>query len=178
MRTCRVIEDGARCVRSHHAKGLCKAHYKQWQKHGTTTDIGVNRRGSLTCRVIEDGARCTRLYHARDFCLSHYERWRKYGTPLGFSPHGPRNKKRKVVGYVGAHRRLTRERGPASEQTCRCGEQAADWAYNHTDPNERTELTGHNAGYVFSLDPARYVPLCKLCHKTFDRGIALCFTDT
>lgn len=47
-----------------------------------------------------------------------------------------------------------------------CGDQAAEWSYDHTDSNEHVSPEG----YPFSSDPDRYVPLCVSCHRTFDRN--------
>lgn len=70
--------------------------------------------------------------------------------------------------YQAVHKRIRRERGPASEHVCaRCGQQARDWAYDHTDPNElTTQWYGKTVAY--SPDVDHYVPLCRLCHYRMD----------
>lgn len=67
--------------------------------------------------------------------------------------------------YEAAHQRVRSLRGRASEYVCDCGEQAAQWAYDHSDPNELVSVT---RGCVYSTDPARYTPMCALCHKRYD----------
>lgn len=74
-----------------------------------------------------------------------------------------------VVGYRGAHMRVLAARGPASDHWCvsGCGDPASDWAYDNADPDER--VATHNGSRVrYSLDPARYRPLCRRCHRRFD----------
>jgi len=62
------------------------------------------------------------------------------------------------------HGRVKTLRGPASAHPCQhCGGTSRDWAYDHADPDERTDPEG-----PFSLDPKRYMPLCVTCHKRFD----------
>lgn len=69
-----------------------------------------------------------------------------------------------VVSYRAAHKRIERARGRATEHACSCGDRAAQWAYDGTDPNELTER-----GLAYSLDVMRYVPMCVPCHTAFDR---------
>lgn len=71
-----------------------------------------------------------------------------------------------TVAYKGAHRRIARLWGKARQYSCiSCGEQATDWAYDGTDPNQ---LVGPN-GSSYSLDPIFYMPMCRSCHFTMDR---------
>jgi hypothetical protein len=59
-----------------------------------------------------------------------------------------------AVGYGGAHHRVRRARGPASEYLCAdCGEQAAHWSQVHG-------MTG--------LEPEHYAPRCVSCHGRYD----------
>lgn len=69
------------------------------------------------------------------------------------------------VGYAAVHARLRRGKGKASAFQCiQCGDQAKDWAYDHTDPDERFDADG-----PYSLDPDRYHPMCRPCHLALDR---------
>ena len=73
-----------------------------------------------------------------------------------------------MVNYVGAHKRVRAARGNASDQDCaHCGGRAAQWAYDHEDPNE---ITGswHGRKITYSGDPNHYIPLCPKCHVKFD----------
>lgn len=82
-----------------------------------------------------------------------------------------RGKLKSTITYNGMHRRIRRLRGRALEHLCTCGAQAREWAYDHCDPNERTEIVtvGNWTGVViYSLDALHYVPLCKSCHRRMD----------
>lgn len=68
-----------------------------------------------------------------------------------------------TVGYLGARFRLYKVRGKASEHTCPCGKKARDWAYDHSDAEEKVVGTGRLAGIAYSLDPAHYVAMCRKC---------------
>jgi hypothetical protein len=76
-----------------------------------------------------------------------------------------------VVGYLGAHDRLRRDRGRAKEHQCvDCGDQAEQWSYDHADPDELsgTQGTKGTTPYPYSLKPEHYDPRCKSCHVAFD----------
>lgn len=62
---------------------------------------------------------------------------------------------------------MRRLKGPASAHNCPCGRLAQDWAYQGGDPNERVDP---KLGYVFSLDPDRYLPMCHSCHLRMDNA--------
>lgn len=75
-----------------------------------------------------------------------------------------------VVSYAGAHTRVRRKLGPAKNRLCvDCGQRAAEWSYNHQDPNEITGpcRTG-GMMLVYSTDPDHYEARCKPCHRLFD----------
>lgn len=70
--------------------------------------------------------------------------------------------------YKSMHKRLRRERGPASNYACaECGRQASHWSYIGGDPNE---LHGMNREWrcAYSADPAYYVPRYVSCHFRLD----------
>lgn len=76
-----------------------------------------------------------------------------------------------MVGYTGAHERVRRLHGSASQYACPCGAPATDWAYNHQDPNEvRGEVAtrGKVTVLAWSLDPSFYDALCRWCHRARD----------
>lgn len=76
-------------------------------------------------------------------------------------------------------RRVRAERGPASGQVCaECGAPAAVWSYDGADSDERIDRAarpdaggddhtgaGDGRGRRYSLDPARYRPRCRFCHR-------------
>lgn len=71
------------------------------------------------------------------------------------------------IGYGAAHDRVRALHGSASGHACRhCAGQAAHWAYDHTDPDEKHDPEEG----VYSPDPIRYMPLCASCHKRFDNA--------
>lgn len=72
--------------------------------------------------------------------------------------------------YQAVHARLRHTRGPARQHRCKeCGEQATQWAYDRSDPNELTDtVDGQTVHY--SADLARYEPLCRPCHASRDNG--------
>lgn len=76
----------------------------------------------------------------------------------------PPNWRGETVGYSGVHHRLRKELGHADTHGCACGATAADWAYNHLDPDQRY----HN-GMPYSIHAEYYKPMCKKCHRSFDR---------
>jgi hypothetical protein len=124
------------------------------------------------CKV-ED---CSTDLYAREFCKLHYRRFRAHGDPLivkrggtyrGRGPAG-NNWKGRNINYRSAHMRTQRMRGKADLYLCECGQRAKDWAYDYTDPDP---LTGLNGKYVmtYSPDVERYTPMCRACHKVFDK---------
>lgn len=67
--------------------------------------------------------------------------------------------------YDTAHDNVKLLRGSASLYECVCGEQALDWAYQHTaeSPFFRED------GRPFSSNPCDYAPMCRSCHTRLDR---------
>lgn len=73
-----------------------------------------------------------------------------------------------AISYLGMHDRLRSLRGLAKSHPCvDCGRSARDWSYNGGDPHERTELV-NGSRLAFSVDPGRYSPRCRKCHKRYD----------
>lgn len=75
--------------------------------------------------------------------------------------------------YTAAHKRLRRDQGLASRHVCPCGAQAAEWAYDHADPDELTGpvYAGSKVWAAYSLDPDHYVAMCVLCHRRMDSAL-------
>lgn len=68
--------------------------------------------------------------------------------------------------YQQAHAYVVDAHGPASHSPCKfCGAFAAEWAYDHADPNEI-----YRDGYLWSENTAHYIPLCRRDHRAFDRA--------
>lgn len=75
---------------------------------------------------------------------------------------------RPVVSYAQAHLRLKKDLGRPSQYACTsCGAPAREWAYMGSDPDELVER-----GMKYSLDQARYAPMCRACHRRYDRALA------
>jgi hypothetical protein len=148
---------------------MCQAHYFQTRRHGhiTTAKIGPYR----TPGCKEPG--CDQPHDSLGWCTMHYTRWRRHGDPGHVGKPDPKpgelnhNWQGDSIGYGGHHLRLRHQRGPAAAHPCQhCGAPARHWAYDHTDPAERTDPA---TGCPYSTDPGRYIPLCQSCHGRFDR---------
>ncbi|MBF4625532.1 hypothetical protein [Clavibacter sp. VKM Ac-2872] len=76
--------------------------------------------------------------------------------------------RRTATTYHAVHDRLTVDRGRAAEHDCAdCGGPAAQWSYDHADPDELAaeDIKGRP---LYSLDPDHYQPRCVPCHKVLD----------
>lgn len=72
------------------------------------------------------------------------------------------------VKYAAAHIRVQVAKGAAAEHACvDCGLGASDWSYEGGDLDELVEIIN---GYPrrYSLDPDRYQPRCRSCHRIKD----------
>lgn len=121
---------------------------------------------SLNCAV--DG--CDRgVYNlANGWCNMHYVRYWRTGT-VEERPKPLRGD----LSYAGAHQRVRRELGRASDNPCvKCGRQATDWAYDRTDPSECVGYQSYMRRCVYSQWPEFYMPLCRDCHTALDNGAA------
>lgn len=149
------------CDRKHQGRGYCDTHLQRFIKYGDPGPAEIEaRRPGATCSV--EG--CEGPHRGRGYCDKHYQRWVKYGDPLGA--------KTPAATYSAIHFRLRKERGRAGGMTCvRCGGPAVQWAYDHTDPDERWDPA---SGLPFSLDLDRYQPLCLSCHRRLDAPRKTC----
>jgi hypothetical protein len=69
--------------------------------------------------------------------------------------------------YWKVHRAVKDIHGPAKLHDCAfCSRDAHDWAYNHRDSNEG--VAKYNS-CAYSNDPNFYIPLCRPCHRRFDK---------
>jgi hypothetical protein len=128
------------------------------------TPTGTGRTGIRRCgafgRVCSVPG-CGRAHLARGYCRPHYLRWQRRATPLPEVPIVARS--RGSNSYAAALRRVRTLRGPASAQKCaECTGPAALWSYDGADLDERTDAA---RGTRYSLDPARYRPRCRFCHR-------------
>lgn len=115
---------------------------------------------------------------ALGYCGTHYRRVLRHGDPsvVRTSPRGalsPFWKRDGQVSYPTAHKRVYVARGRADAHSCvDCGQQAREWSYDRTDPDELTATVLNGSGapvaVQYSSDPGRYSPRCKSCHNVFD----------
>lgn len=78
--------------------------------------------------------------------------------------------KQVVVGYSGAHRRITRLLGKASTQQCAdCIEVGAHWTYLGDCPEELVQVGGQTDGLRYCLHPEHYTSRCIVHHRAYDR---------
>ncbi len=169
-RTCTI--EG--CERRHKAHGWCEAHYARWKRLGDPGPVDVLPRRPRRRECVIEG--CESKREARGWCELHYKRWKAHGDPntilstrRHFLPTGDQhpNWRGDAVGYVAAHQRVRAKHGAASTRVCGCGEPAAEWAYDHGDPNEQRD----DRGCRYSTNPGHYHPMCIPCHRQLDRGV-------
>ena len=156
--TCSV----AQCERPAKSRGWCHAHYMFWYKNRTEPTGAVRKWGQRrTVKCAVDG--CESAFALNGYCAAHWKRVEKYGDP-GSAEIKPRSVG-DAADYALAHARLKKTRGPASNHGCvGCESPAQHWAYDHRDPNEKTD----HRGYSYSLKAEHYRPMCVKCHKRFD----------
>ena len=132
-----------------------RAHTAPAAEHRSTAPVRVC--AALGCDRTDEHGRLP-----RGWCGKHYQRWRKTGRvddPRDSTP----------LSYGGVHDRLRAAYGPASDYSCvACCSPAAQWAYDHSDPDELRGVGGSGDGLPYSLDLHRYHPLCWSCHQGVD----------
>lgn len=158
------------CDRQAARRGWCIAHYSRWQKSGDPGPAEVRKRAQVHPMVCGVSG-CSAPYLASGYCQMHYDGFRRGRNDFKSDARNRRgaahpNWSGGGIGYSALHMRLRAYRGDASKLSCaHCGGRAAQWAYDYADPSA---LRDENSGLVYSLDLARYMPLCVSCHKVFD----------
>lgn len=164
-RTCEV-EGCGRAPRSPKA-ALCNAHYFRKWRTGKTGAAEVWDRHRKPCTVAEcDGVADGGL----GLCSKHYQRVRSHGSADVVLPnhrYGDDHwawKADPEVSYHNIHQRVRAACGAAEDHACvTCGGRARQWAYDHSDPDERSSKNG-----PYSSSVQHYQPMCVPCHKRFD----------
>ena len=167
--TC-AVDDCGKPVKS---RGWCYGHYMKWWRYGTTHpehklthyELEGQRFNELTVIKWVDGrwlcsCSCGSECRARSYELT---------TGLIKTCGARRRHLSADVGYGTAHERVRAFRGSAAEHMCvDCGGNAAQWSYNHSDPEEIVSTESYADGLPYSVDPSYYDPRCVSCHKRFD----------
>jgi hypothetical protein len=75
------------------------------------------------------------------------------------------------VTYIGAHLRVSRQRGPAADYECvDCEGPAKEWSLSHEAQDVKEEQRGRYL-VPYSPDPNDYEPRCKQCHSYYDQAV-------
>lgn len=112
-----------------------------------------------------DGCSKAQKYAAKGWCQTHYHRWWRTGT----TDLNPRPLLSPEVTYRAAHTRASHLWGSATAHPCiGCGADAAEWAYDGTDPTELEELAQGRYPIKYSAWPEFYMPMCHACHRLRD----------
>lgn len=146
----------------------CRMHYMRVWRHGTLVPK-IIRGERPKCGLDECEERTDTP--GVPYCMKHQQRYRKHGDARVNGRLGPASPlwKGDAAGYQAAHRRVHVRRGPAITHTCvDCGLPAAQWSYDHTDPEEK--VCPEDGPYSF--DVARYQPRCVSCHTRLDKGLS------
>lgn len=163
------LPDCSRPIKRH---GYCYRHYMKWWRYGDPAWTQPKRRRDLT------GERFGLLVVIKELDPSHWlcrcecgNETRVRGSSLTSggtvtcNQTEAKHRRAEWVDYSGAHSRVRYDKGPASAHRCvDCGGPAAEWSYDHSDPNELHS----DKGYAYSLDSDHYQPRCAQCHRTFD----------
>lgn len=140
------------CERTVSARGWCLYHYSRWYRQQVIPEL---------CTI--DG--CESPQSARGWCNRHYKRWEIYGDPTAQGVGRGRRRRRDDIGYSGAHVRVRADLGSPSTYSCvNCGARAQEWAYDHSDPDERVSSKWR----VYSVKVEHYKPMCLSCHRLSD----------
>lgn len=150
------LEDG--CDRGHKARGYCASHYTTRRRRGEFGEVRFRQ-----CEQPD----CYNQHVAHGLCDLHYQRLRS-GTPLDYD----RNSPFKIRSIQAVHILVRKTWGKASQYPCiECGESAAHWAYDGTDPTQYLEKVS-NSFIWYSQYPEFYMPMCAKCHPRRDRAKA------
>lgn len=161
------------CAKPPRTHGFCYAHYMKNWRYGTPTPEHEPRWLDL---IGQQFGHLTVIARAEDKWLCQCDCGATTEVRAGDLNNGnitgcgdwrahPRTE---TPGYGSLHTRIQRDRGRADDHACvDCGQQAEQWSYDHTDPNELMHFRD-GGEYPYSLDINRYEPRCISCHRRFD----------
>lgn len=152
---------------------VCIKHGARYDRHGSfeiskTTRSARRVCSAPDCELIEDGN--------AGLCKKHDTRRRRHGDPATVIHPDDRKLRRGPAhphwnaggSYSATHQRLRKRSGRASEYRCvKCGNAAAQWAYQHGSKHEQVELVD-GVLLPFSSNLDDYAPMCVPCHKRMD----------
>jgi hypothetical protein len=151
------------CQRDRHSSlGYCVAHLYRYER-GLPLEEPFASKEKQPDRCTAPG--CDRQAYSLGYCNTHASQYRKHKQVR------PIRNLWDEVTYHAAHRRCTALWGPASGYPCvDCGNAAADWAYDGTDPTQLEDEAQEAILSIrpYSLYPEFYLPMCKACHKKRD----------
>lgn len=139
-------------------------HYHQHRRTGTVDEVALAGRQAASA----GSCHCGRATFARQMCYNHWyeevraEKGKVARKDLWDTTIAP--------GTV--HNRARRLWGSASQYPCvECGNDAAEWAYDGTDPTQlyARERPDKSTWLYYSRFPEFYMPMCKKCHRIRDK---------
>lgn len=155
---------------------MCEAHYFRLYRTGSvgSKEVHLKRAPGTSCAAPG----CEAIPPRAALCSKHAARKRRHGDFETVNKPDPRfgtdnsQWRGDAATYQNVHQRMKNRKGRAADYPCHngCGSQAHEWAYDHQDPDEKICLTGEATGCLYSLKPEHYVPMCRSCHRTLDRG--------
>lgn len=165
LHVCEV--EGCERLRTMPNKPWCSGHLTRVRRTGEPGPVDFRLGGAPVevCCVVGCGWGTT----AKGMCLNHFRQWKKHGDPL-YRHQQAKGEDHKWwlgddIGYIQAHLRVRKARGPAKTYTCEdCGQRAKHWAYDHQDPDEKLD----EKGLPYSVKVEHYRSLCVPCHKRID----------
>jgi Helix-turn-helix domain len=155
------------CDRERHSSfGYCVAHLYRYER-GLPLDepFVAKKKQPETCCAPG----CDRKPSSLGYCSTHNAQYRKHGRVRPITIRTIWDE----CTYHTAHKRCGAMWGAANGYACVvCGEWAADWAYDGTDPTEfhhdAQNFDAVRTILPYSRFPEFYMPMCKRCHKQRD----------
>lgn len=125
--------------------------YREYARRRRQQGLEANdpRHGTLT-GYRNYGCRCEKCRNADRV----YRGWKGV-------PHGTRTGQNT---YMGVHKDLRKDRGPARDHFCPCGARAEEWALKP----DAVDIIVDGRGLKFSINQSDYQSMCIPCHREMD----------